>query len=380
MVKKSIKMIFFEFAKRNLARHKFRSVLAVIGIVIGVMAITALGILGNSVRLAASEQLYMIGNEVVVFPYGEEAVSEDNFKLIEKTADVAIPINSMVDKVVLNGESELVMIYGMRSEDVSKLLEKEDGQFLKHGSLNCLVGSRLADNYELRVGERATIKSQKPRIVGILKERGMGFDINPDNAIIVSDKMFSSLYNSSGYNLVVVKVGKIEEVEEVRKDIEDRLNKKEKVVMVMELKQIVEGIKEFFNILSMFLIGIGSISLVVAGVSILNVMMMSTVERTKEIGVMRAIGTSKSGILRMFLFESLILGTIGGVIGAIFGFGVGFLVDVLILKEASYLFAPSSIFYVFVGIAFGIGTSVLSGLYPAWRASRLKPIEALRYE
>jgi len=375
-----MKMIFFEFAKRNLARHKFRSVLAVIGIVIGVMAITALGILGNSVRLAASEQLYMIGNEVVVFPYGEEAVSEDNFKLIEKTADVAIPINSMMDKAVLNGESELVMIYGMRSEDIPKLLEKEDGQFLKHGSLNCLVGSRLADIYELRVGERAAIKSQKPRIVGILKERGIGFDINPDNAIIVSDKMFSSLYNSSGYNLVVVKVDNIEEVEEVRKEIEDRLNKKEEVVMVMELKQTVEGIKEFFNILSMFLIGIGSISLVVAGVSILNVMMMSTVERTKEIGVMRAIGTSKSGILRMFLFESLILGVIGGVIGAIFGFGVGFLVDVLVLKEASYLFAPSSIFYVFVGIAFGIGTSVISGLYPAWRASKLKPIEALRYE
>jgi len=372
-------MIFFEFAKRNLARHKFRSVLAVIGIVIGVLAITALGILGNSVRLAASEQLCMIGNELVVFPYGGETISEDNFKKIEKVAD-AIPVKSNVDKVVLNGESELVMIYGMRSEDIPKLLEKENGQFLKHGSLNCLIGAKFADNYELRVGERATIKSQKPRIVGILKERGIGFDISPDNAIIVSDKMFSSLYNSSGYNSVIVKVDNIEDVEEARKEIEGRLNKREEVVMVMELKMIVEGIKSLFNTISIFLLGIGAISLVVAGVSILNVMMMSTVERTKEIGVMRAIGTSKSGILRMFLFESLILGTIGGVIGAIFGFGVGFLVDVLILKEASYLFAPSSILYIFLGIAFGIGTSVISGLYPAWRASRLKPIEALRYE
>jgi len=332
-------MIFFEFAKRNLARHKFRSVLAVIGIVIGVLAITALGILGNSVRLAASEQLCMIGNELVVFPSGGETISEDNFEKIEKVAD-AIPVKSNVDKVVLNGESELVMIC----------------------SLNCLVGSRLADEYELRVGERATIKSQKPRIVGILKERGIGFDINPD------------------YNSVIVKVDKIEDVEEAREEIEDRLNKHEEVVRVMELKMIVEGIKSLFNTISIFLFGIGAISLVVAGVSILNVMMMSTVERTKEIGVMRAIGTSKSGILRMFLFESLILGAIGGVIGAILGFGAGFLVDVLMLKEASYLFAPSSILYIFLGIAFGIGTSVISGLYPAWRASRLRPIEALRYE
>ena len=373
-------MIFFEFAKRNLARHKFRSVLAIIGIVIGVLAITALGILGNSVRLSASEQLCMIGNELVVYPYGEKTISEDNFKEIKKSASDAIPIKLKADKVVLNGESRVVTIYGMRSEDIPELLEKADGQFLKHGSLNCLVGSRLADNYELRVGERAAIKSQKPRIVGILKERGIGFDISPDNAIIVSDKMFSSLYNSSGYNSVIVKVDKIEDVEEVREEIEDRLNKREKVVMVMELKMIVEGIKSVFNTISIFLLGIGAISLVVAGVSILNVMIMSTVERTKEIGVMRAIGTSKSGILRMFLFESLILGVIGGVIGALFGFGIGFLVDVLILKEASYLFAPSSILYIFLGIAFGVGTSVISGLYPAWRASRLKPIEALRYE
>ncbi len=118
-----MKMIFFEFAKQNLARHKVRSVLAVIGIVIGVLAITALGILGNSVRLSASEQLCMIGNELVVLPYGSETISETVLEKIDKVAD-AIPVNSNMDKVVLNGESELVMIYGMRSEDIPKLLAK----------------------------------------------------------------------------------------------------------------------------------------------------------------------------------------------------------------------------------------------------------------
>ena len=142
--------------------------------------------------------------------------------------------------------------------------------------------------------------------------------------IIVSDKMFSSLYNSSGYNSVIVKVDNIEAVKEVREEIEDRLNKREEDVRVMELKMIVEGIKSLFRTISVFLLGIGAISLLVAGISILNVMMMSTVERTKGIGVMRAIGASRSGILRMFLFESLILGAIGGVIGAILGFGAGF--------------------------------------------------------
>jgi putative ABC transport system permease protein len=373
-------MIFFEFARRNLARHKFRSVLAVIGIVIGVLAITALGILGNSVRLAASEQLYMIGNELVVYPYGDASISEEQFEEIEKVAAGAIPVKSGVDKVIFAEETALIAVYGLRSEDIPDLVEKTDGQYLKHGSSDCLIGARVAADYELRVGERATLKTQKPRIVGILKERGIGFDINPDNAIIISDKLFDALYESPGYNLVIVKPEGVEETEEVRKKIEDRLNKKEEVVVVMEMKMIVEGIKSMFNIISLFLLGIGSISLLVAGVSILNVMMMSTVERTKEIGVMRAIGTSKKGIVQMFLFESLILGVSGGVIGALLGFGVGFLVDVLILNEASYLFTASSIAYLFLGVGFGIVTSVLSGLYPAWRASRLKPIEALRYE
>lgn len=373
-------MIYFEFAKRNLKRHTFRSVLAIVGIVIGVLAITALGILGNSVRLSASEQLHLIGNELVVYPYGDATISEDHLEQIEKVAGEAIPVMSGVDKVIFGDETALVAVYGLRSEDIPKLLENADGQYLKHGSSNCMVGSRLAADYELNVGERATLKAQKPRIVGILEERGIGFDINPDNAIIISDKLFTALYNASDYNLVVVRVEDLEELEETRKEIEARLNKKEQVVTVMEMKMIVEGIKSLFDTISLFLLGIGSISLVVAGVSILNVMMMSTVERTKEIGVMRAIGTSRSGILQMFLFESLILGAVGGVLGALFGFGIGYLVDVLILEEASYLFTTSSIAYIFLGVGFGIGTSVISGLYPAWRASKLKPIEALRYE
>ncbi len=377
---KAHNLIYLEFARRNLGRHKIRSVLAVIGIVIGVLAITALGILGNSVRLSASEQLCMIGNELIVYPYGESTISDASFKRIEKVA-YAIPVKSRGDKVLLNDESTSVIIYGLRSRDIPELVDKEKGQFLKYGSLNCLVGAKLADEYKLRVGERVVIHGQKPRIVGILKERGIGFDINPDNAIIISDKMFSTLYGASDeYNIVIVKVDSVEDVEKVKQDIEARVNRRGKTVMVMAVKQLIEGIRRFFDMLSIFLIGIGSISIVVAGVSILNVMMMSTVERTREIGVMRAIGTTRGGILQMFLFESLILGLIGGVIGAIMGLGAGFLVDVLILKEASYLFAPSSILYVFVGIAFGVGTSVISGLYPAWRASRLKPIEALRYE
>jgi putative ABC transport system permease protein len=322
----------------------------------------------------------MLGDELVVYPYGDVVISENNFELIEKIADVTIPVNYKTDKVVLNGESVVLGIYGMRSEDIRLLLDVKDGGYLSHGSSNCLVGSWIAEHYDLKVGQKVEIGDKRVKIAGIPEERGIGFDINPDYSIIITDRLYSALYDPDGYNPVIVKVEDTEDLGEVKSKIEDRLNRKETVVSVMEVKMITESFQALFSMISMFLMGIGSISLIVAGVSILNVMMMSTVERTKEIGVMRAIGTSKRGILHMFLFESLILGACGGVIGALLGFGGGYIFDVLMLHEASYLFASSNIFYILLGIAFGIGTSVLSGLYPAWRASKLKPIEALRYE
>ncbi len=125
---------------------------------------------------------------------------------------------------------------------------------------------------------------------------------------------------------------------------------------------------------------IAGISLLVAGVSILNIMLMSTLERTKEIGVMMAIGAYRSTILKLFLLEALILGIIGSVIGAFMSIIGGYAVDMLILHSAKYLFSITTFEYMLEGIFFGLLTTILSGFYPAWKASRLEPLEALRYE
>ena len=382
-----MRAVFLRFALRNLARHKFRSTLAVVGIVIGVLAISSLGILGNSIKLSFSEAFSAVGNELVVHPKSESTISEKVLREVERASGAGsevIPVRQRTELVDFGAEKKPVVVYGLRSEDIPLLLELEEGRLLKRGSLNCLLGSEIAEEHDLNVGERLRVGTQELRIAGILKERGLGFDINPDYAVVVEAKAFVRLFNAShsaeGYNFLIVRVKRLEDVERVKSAIESRLNKREKRVSVLDLKRLMESFNEAFAKISTFLLGIGAVSLLVAGVSILNVMMMSVVERTKEIGIMRAIGTSRAGVLRMFLYESLLLGFAGSAIGGVLSFGGGFLILSFWMQQTSYLLAPSSILCIFFGIAFGIATSVLSGLYPAWRASTLNPIEALRHE
>jgi putative ABC transport system permease protein len=216
--------------------------------------------------------------------------------------------------------------------------------------------------------------------VGILKERGVGFDINPDYGIVVDSRWFEQAYVPSGYDLVIVKVKDLAHIEEVKAAIERQLNRRDTVVDVIDTRAILETILTTFGQISTFTTAIGGISLIVAGVSILNIMLMSVTERIKEIGVLRSIGTQRREVRRMFLYEALILGLIGSGIGGVLSLIGGYAVSIVMLQTSQYLFAPSSLVYVLYGIAFGIGTSLISGFYPAWKASNLNPIEALRHE
>ena len=158
------------------------------------------------------------------------------------------------------------------------------------------------------------------------------------------------------------------------------MNRKETVVDVIDTRAILETILTTFGQISTFTTAIGGISLIVAGVSILNIMLMSVTERIKEIGVIRSIGTQRREVRRMFLYEALILGLIGSGIGGVLSIIGGYAVSMVMLQTTEYLFVPSSLVHVLYGIVFGLGISLVSGSYPAWKASNLNPIEALRHE
>ncbi len=387
-------MVFFEFAKRNVRLNWLRSVLAVIGVVIGVVAISSMGVLGNSLVLSVSDTLTNVGDTIVVYPHsgamgggmgvrGQQAISDRDVEEITRVVapNVAIPIRITADRLIVGRETGAATIYGLRPKDIPSLLEKREGSYLR-SSEGIMVGPRLAENLKLRVGSRVMIgeNGQGMRVVGILEERGIGFDINPDFAIIVSDTWFAAEYGRNDWDQVIVKVKDLPQIARMKDALEERFNRREEKIDILDTKQILQTILDAFNRISLFTVAIGGISLIVAGVSIMNVMMMSVTERTREVGILRSLGATRSGILRMFLYESLLLGLIGSGIGGLLSFAGGYFALAVMLQETTYLFAPSSLLYIPFGMSFGIGVSVLSGLYPAWKASKLKPIEALRHE
>jgi putative ABC transport system permease protein len=396
-------MVFFDFARRNIRLHWLRSLLAVIGIIIGVIAISTLGILGNSLVLSISETISDVGDTVIVTPHagtmpGERqggppqssiagtgmTISEQDLERITRAAgvNVVIPVLQGSDRISYGNDDGAATVYGMNTEDIPVLLELESGIYPRRSS-GCLAGSGLAEEFGIRAGNRIEIgraEAENMRVTGIVRERGLGFDINPDNAVIISSALYRELYPGDGYTMVIVKVRDVNDIGSVKASIENALNRRETVVDVMDTRMILDSLFEVFDQIVIFTLAIGGISLVVAGVAILNVMLMSVNERTREIGVMRSIGTRRREVLRMFLYEALILGFAGSVVGGVLSLGGGYLVNAIVLERPDFLFVPSSLVYILYGMVFGVMTSVASGIYPAWKAANLNPIEALRYE
>ncbi|MCD4704220.1 MAG: ABC transporter permease [Methanosarcinaceae archaeon] len=377
--------MYVQLARRNLTRQTVRTLLAAIGIIIGVIAISSMGILGNSLKLSVSDSIGDIGDTLIVGPApGEDVITEKQVEQMRKVSgiELIIPVLQSGDKIDYRGGSTFGSTYSLEKEDLQELVEIEHGRFFRPGSTDCVVGSQIATSLELGVGSKIEISDSRMRVVGILKERGLGFDISTDTGVFMSSQMYEKLYpdEDDGYDSIIITVTELDKINEVKTSIEERLNKREEVVNVFAMNTITEGIDEVFRSLSLFLMGIGSISLLVAGVSILNVMLMSTMERTKEIGVMKAVGASRNDILWMFLLEALFLGVGASLIGGVLSFGGGFLVNYLILDDVSYLLAPTNLLYISAGIVFGIITSLIGGMYPAWKASQMRPLDALRHE
>ncbi|MDD3373323.1 MAG: ABC transporter permease [Methanoculleus bourgensis] len=381
-------MTFFDLARRNVSRHWLRSILAVTGIVIGVIAIASMGILGNSIGLMFNDMVTDVGDTIVVSPAmssGTTAFTERQVNDIARAAgsNRVIPFASTFDTVTVGETKSGAMIYAMPAADIPFLLEKEAGTYPRDTGAGCMIGSKLAENSKetgLKLGARVQIGNETLRVTGVLKERGMGFDINPDYAIIVPYRWYSNHYDEDEYDQVIVKVRDVKDLDAVKEGIEEKMNRREDVVNVMDTKAILESVFAAADSITVFLMGIGAISLIVAGVSILNVMMMSVTERIKEIGVLRSIGTRRNEVMRMFIYEAMILGVAGAIIGGVLSFGTGYLMTAVLVGNPDYLFNPTSLLYIVFGMAFGIITSAASGLYPAWKAAHLNPIQALRHE
>ncbi|HUM76866.1 MAG: ABC transporter permease [Methanoculleus sp.] len=404
MIKKDI---ILTLAARNVRLHFMRSVLAALGIVIGVVAIASIGMVGTNMTLSVTEELSDMANKLTVTAYrggggmmgggpdsggdedDEDVITDDEFRDIERIVanyGTAYALMSKSDQIEAGSDTGRATIYGLDPDIIHKTLVVETGKFPESTS-SVVVGPTLAERLDLKVGSKIKIgdpdegPTATVRVVGILEERGMSMDLSTDMAIVGSQKLFTGIYGGEGeYDQVNIVVDDINNVDAVRTAIEDELNRKEDTVTVQDSSRMMESVTSTLSTMTTFVMAIAGISLLVAAVSIFNVMMMSVNERVREIGILRAIGTQRGEVLRMFVYEAGILGIVGAVIGAIASLVIGYLVVFGMVGTADYFFAMDSLIYVPMAMAIGAGICLITGAYPAWKASKLDPIEALRAE
>jgi putative ABC transport system permease protein len=401
-----IKDIIFQLSIRSIRLHFLRSVLAALGIVIGVVAIASMGMMGANMTLSVTEELSSMADTLVVTAYSgggggggmpgmrgggddDDYISQDEFDDIERIAakyGTVYAIYQESDTIEVGDKKGRATMYGLDEDMFPGLFTLTEGAFPRSTN-SVVVGPMLVERLDLKVGSRIDIgdpdegSTTTVRVVGILEERGMSQDINSDMAIIGSEKLFTGIFGGEGeYDQVNIVLNDLDDTETVTDQIEDKLNRKEDTVTIQDSSRMIESITGTLSTMTIFVMAIAGISLLVAAVSIFNVMMMSVTERIREIGILRSIGTQKNEVRSMFLYESAILGVIGAVIGAVVSLTVGWLVVLAMVGSTEYFFAPASLVYVPFAMAIGTVTCILSGLYPAWSASNLDPIEALRAE
>ena len=363
-------------AWRNLGRNRVRTGLAALGIVIGVVAIASLGMAGASIQYSTTQELGGLANQITVSP-GEESlqpgITESQVRDMEQlvaNADV-VPQKQGRTTISANGEAELVGVTGVTQ--ASALYEAESGEVPSQLRSGALVSANTAEEFGLEIGDPIKYDGELYRIRGILSSGGGGFGGSPSVVLPVS-----ALSDQEYYSSVTIIAVDGQAAREIADRIEGQLNQRREAVSVNTLASIQDAINSLTNTLNLALLGIGSISLVVAAVSILNVMLMSTIERRGEIGVLRAVGIRRREVLRMILTEAAFLGIIGGLVGAVAALGIGLAMNQVLFSDPTLAFRWASFRYVLFGFAFAVVASVVSGIYPAWKAANERPVETLR--
>lgn len=367
-----------QMAWRNLGRNRVRTALATLGIVIGVVAIASLGIAGVALQQQATANLGTLADEVTVTA-GEdsttEGVTEEQVEEIRSLAGDAAVVPKKSNRTTLtsrDGQEARVSVTALT--EASALYDVSTGDNPDRLQSGALLTNSTATQLGLEIGDPVEYDGRLYRIRGLIESQS-GFGGGGNELVLP----LSALADQRYYDSVTIVAPNGREAQRIADAIEARFNEgDEEVLSVTSFASVQENIDAFLNTLNLALIGIGSISLVVASVAILNVMLMSTIERRGEIGVLRAVGIRRGEVLRMILAEAAFLGVIGGVVGAAVSFAVGLVVFQVLAGDPTLVFGWESIRYLLIGFGFAVFASVLSGLYPAWKAANDPPVEALR--
>jgi putative ABC transport system permease protein len=406
----------FKIAIRALRANKLRSILTMLGIVIGVATVVALLSIGKGATASITSSIQSNGSNLLTVSPGKQqngpgAGGSQQASYLYYT-DYQLLQRSLVNDVVAivpSYQSSYLVKYGDESFSVNvtgitkdyqqtNSYDVAEGRFISDGdnkseSLVAVLGSQTAEDLFgglSAIGKTISIKSVKFEVVGVLESKGSsGFGSSDDMIFIPLDTGYNKLFGSTAtyndrkiVNSISVSVATTEAMDTVSAQIEFLIRRAHKLTSSDELDfnvlsqaDLLSTLTTVTQTLTAFLGAIAGISLLVGGIGIMNIMLVSVTERTKEIGLRKAVGATKNQILTQFLIETVTLSLLGGIIGILVGVGIALVVTLTGLLTA--VITADSIILAFT---FALVIGVFFGLYPAFRAANLHPMVALRYE
>lgn len=399
---------FFFLAFNSLKRRKLRSWLTILGIFIGIAAVVALISIGQGLQETITEQFEMMGtNKLMIMPGGGmyfgafagEMLMQDDLRTVQKTdgVDIAAEMFYRTGKVKFGDETKTSMIIGLPTDETIKIIEDmqgfeaEKGRKLKEGdkykvAIGWLLWNDDFFDKPVSLRDKIEIEGHEFKVVGLIKRVGNKAD---DSQVYIPIDTAREIFDEPDeIDSIFVQTQQGYEVDDVAEKIKKELRKSrdekegEETFQVQTFEQILEAFSNVFNIVQAVFVGIAAISLIVGGLGIMNTMYTAVLERTKEIGTMKAVGAKNSDILLIFLFESGLLGLVGGVIGVLIGSGIGKGVEYIagVYLGTPLVKASISLTLIIGALLFSFIVGSLSGVLPALQASKLKPADALRYE
>lgn len=362
-------------AWRNLTRTRARTGLATLGILVGVVAIASLGVTGVAFQEAQVDGFERLGSSVLIEP-GEDSdrqhLDADDARLVRSNTEYTVYTTK-------RAEANVSYLRNSTSAELKSVNRPREQTAVAAGSIppdwrdGVAVGAGLATELDVGVGDAVAVDGETRRVIAVLAENDAQRVFATDDAVVVPHER----HPDDGYTSVYLETGEFEAAFAERDRLDDALNYQAERYAVRDFEDAYQQGMQLLSQINVFLVGIGTVSLFVAGVSIMNVMLMSTIERRGEIGVLRAVGYGRTDVLRLMLTESLLMGVVGAVVGVAASLGVALVVNDALLGSPT-AFPTGSLRYLALGFGFGIVASVLSGLYPAWRAASDPPVESLR--
>jgi putative ABC transport system permease protein len=399
-------------ALESLNSNKLRSGLTILGIVIGVGAVIAMMSVGRGAQDTITGSISDIGtNLLFVISGGSEDIRNPRPLTLSDAAAIddpfAAPSVEAVAPAILgsaqvtaNGQEMQTSITGTTPEYLSmrdlKLIDGEyfsQDQALGRASV-AIIGTDVADQlYGHRdglVGETVRINGQPFRVLGVLAQRGGGMMGSQDNEIIMpletAQVRVLQRTNRDRVGMILVQVVDAQSIPQATEEVAQILRQRHRTPIgaddfsIFSQQDFIDVFQTVTGVLTIFLSGIAAISLLVGGIGIMNIMLVSVTERTREIGLRKALGARKRDILVQFLTESSLLSLLGGLVGIFLGWLIGFVIG-RIAASSGTPFSPSmSLDAILLATLFSAAVGLFFGIYPANRAAGLEPVEALRYE